>query len=112
MSDFRPITEFDIHFDEGAPRHNVGEVVEARAIELLRQHGIDPSEQVVLLPMHSLKECPANGGPIAAYRFDVCICPVIRILIAVVSKPVIEMLQDVPGAVDKLSPPIEEGEGN
>ena len=110
--DVTPITEFDIEFDEGAPRHNVGEIVEARAIELLKQHRVDPKAHILLMPMHSRKDCPADGGPIASYRFDVCICPVIRIIIVVVSGTALGMMREVSGLVTHLGDPIEKGEGD
>ena len=113
MTDVKPITEFDIHFDEGAPRHNVFAIIEARAIELLKQHGIGPDRHILLMPLHSLNECPEHHGDGApTYRFDLCICRVIRILVCAVSDEVIEEMQKLPGGLTRWSQPIDEGGGN
>jgi hypothetical protein len=109
MSHVNPIGEFDIHFDEGAPRHDVGDIIATQAARLLKREGIDPNAHALLMPMHSLTECPAHhGNGLPTYRFDLCTCPVIRILVAVVSDEVLEMLQELPGAIDRLGEPIDE----
>lgn len=109
MTDIATIAEFAIEVATDAPRHKLSEAIEVRADELLKGLGVDRSAHIILLPVHTSEDCPAlHGKGVATYRFDLCTCTRIRIIVASVSDEVMKMMRSVPGALDKISQPIDE----
>lgn len=81
MSELNHITEFDVYFDEGAPRDRVTEMVLERTRDLLIENRVDPKANVILVTHHTEDDCPVKGKVKEGHHFALCTCDRVRILI-------------------------------